>query len=177
MSLSPARQTDSLLTPLGPFILCLFLTLLTILPYQTNNIHMFMPLFALTGVFFWTVGKPEHMPMLAVFLLGLVTDLWSGGPPGVQVLLMIIARLFLLGQRRFIIGKSVVVSWLAFAIVCLAWGILYWGLNSMYFGLLLNPLGVIIQVTITIIFYPLIGGFYGWIQTRVLNNRRPLPRP
>lgn len=149
---------------LAPLVLCLALLFLTILPYQVPFLHMVTPSFALIGVFFWTVRQPELMPVAAAFIMGIIPDLWSGGPPGVQALMLILTRIFLIGQRRFIFGRSILVVWLAFGLVALLWGFLSWILASLYLGHALSLVPVIVQVLITIAIYPPMSSFFGWFE-------------
>jgi rod shape-determining protein MreD len=154
---------------LAPLVLCLALLFLTILPYQVPFLHMVTPSFALIGVYFFTVKQPELMPMGAAFLLGIIPDLWSGGPPGIQALMLILTRIFLIDQRRFIVGRSILVAWLAFGLVALLWGFFSWILASLYLGHALNLVPVIVQVLITIAIYPPMSSFFGWLEQLLLE--------
>ncbi len=41
------------------------------------------PLLALMPVYFWCLVRPDLMPPAAAFAIGVLEDLFSGGPPGV----------------------------------------------------------------------------------------------
>lgn len=169
MNQKAALYVRNSLRGLAPLALCLALLFLTILPYQVPFLHMVTPSFALIGVFYWTVKKPELMPIGAAFLLGIIPDLWSGGPPGVQALMLILTRIFLIGQRRFIFGKSIIVVWLVFALVVMVWGILSWILASIYLDHLLSLVPVVVQVLITIAIYPPMSAFFDWFEGTFLE--------
>lgn len=169
MTLKSSQYVRGTMKGLIPFILCLALMFLTILPYQMPFLHMVTPSFALLGVFYWTVNRPEAMPLAAAFILGLIPDLWSGGPPGLQALMLVLTRGFLLSQRRFIVGRSILVGWLAFSLVAVMWGILIWAFASLYLGYLLNIIPVLVQVLLTIAIYPPMTGFFGWFDRTLIE--------
>jgi rod shape-determining protein MreD len=164
MKVKQTEYVKNAIKGLGPSALCLTLQFFTILPYQIPFLHMVTPSFALIGVFYWTIRHPVLMPMAAAFMLGIIPDLWSGGPPGLQALMLILTRIFLLGQRRFIIGRSILVSWLAFSLVALIWGLMSWTLASLYLGHALSLVPVIVQLLITIAIYPPMSSFFGWFE-------------
>ena len=169
MNQQASQYLKSTFNSLAPLVLCLALLFLTILPYQVPFLHMVTPSFALIGVFFWTIKQPELMPIGAAFLLGVIPDLWSGGPPGVQALMLILTRIFLIGQRRFIFGRSILVVWLVFGLVAMLWGFLSWVLASLYLGHALSLVPVIVQVLITIAIYPPMSSFFSWFDLALLE--------
>ena len=58
---------------------------------------------ALPCVFFWSVFRPATLPPPAVFGLGLLQDLLTAGPPGVGVLILLLAHGLAARWRRFLV--------------------------------------------------------------------------
>ena len=63
------------------------------------------PAYTLMAVYQWTVYRPALLPRLAVFLIGVGFDLFSGGPPGVTPLMLLLARGLVLRQRRVFMNR------------------------------------------------------------------------
>ncbi len=81
---------------------------------------------ALGCVFFWSLCRPSSMPPPAVFLLGLFCDLLSLSPPGVSVLLLLLAHGLALRWRRVLAGRGFLTAWLAFIVVAAGAAALEW---------------------------------------------------
>ena len=81
---------------------------------------------ALGCVFFWSLCRPSCMPPPAVFLLGLFCDLLSLSPPGVSVLLLLLAHGLALRWRRMLAARGFLTAWLAFIVVAAGAAMLEW---------------------------------------------------
>ncbi|MBT4489218.1 MAG: rod shape-determining protein MreD, partial [Rhodospirillaceae bacterium] len=93
-----------------PFAISVLLILTAILPYGLPKSSLAAPVLALISVYYWSVFRPELMPAGAAFLLGLMVDVLSGGPPGLNALILIIVHWAASGQRRALAGKSFAVG-------------------------------------------------------------------
>ncbi|MCH9780838.1 MAG: rod shape-determining protein MreD [Alphaproteobacteria bacterium] len=108
------------------------------------------------AVCFWSLSRPTSMPVLVVFILGLVHDAVQGLPIGLSSTLWILTSQLLVLQRRTILAQSLVVEMMIVLIVV----ILFVFVQSivtlvlfekpLFFG---QDLLVIAQ---TIVFYPLL---------------------
>lgn len=108
----------------------------------------------LACVFFWSVFRPDSLPPPAVFLLGLLTDLLSLSPPGVDVLLLLAAHGIAMRFRRFLAAQGFLLVWLAFVAVAAGAAALGWLLTSILTFRLL-PIGpALLQFGLTAGFYP-----------------------
>jgi len=77
-------------------------------------------------VFFWSVFRPNAMPPLAVFALGLLADLLGLSPPGVAVLVLLAVHGLALHWRRWLARQGFVVVWLAFVAVAAGAALVAW---------------------------------------------------
>ena len=57
-------------------------------------------------ILFWSLRRPEVMPILAVFLIGLTDDMLRGNPIGFNALLMILAAGFVRSQRKHLVERG-----------------------------------------------------------------------
>lgn len=109
---------------------------------------------ALACVFFWSTFRPDSMPPPATFALGLLTDLLSIAPLGVNVLLLLIAQGVALRARRFLVAQGFLVVWLAFLGVAAGAALLEWALTCVLTFRLLPFTPALLQFGVTAGFYP-----------------------
>ena len=111
---------------------------------------------ALACVFFWSVFRPDSMPPVAAFLLGLLTDLLSLSPPGLTVLVLLIVHGVALRTRRFVAAQGFLVVWLVFVAVAAGASAIEWALTSVLVFRLLPPGPALLQFGVSAGFYPLL---------------------
>lgn len=111
---------------------------------------------ALACVFFWSVFRPDSMPPVAAFLLGLLTDLLSLAPLGLAVLVLLIVHGVAVRTRRFVAAQGFVVVWLVFVAVAAGAAALGWALTSVLTFRLLPPGPALLQFGVSAGFYPLL---------------------
>lgn len=89
-----------------PVFVVLVLVVVGILrmPYAfIADITMMLPVVV---ILFWSLRQPSVMPMVAVFLIGLVDDALRGNPLGFNALLLILAAGFVRSQRRHLAERG-----------------------------------------------------------------------
>lgn len=153
---------------LSPFALTFFLVLASATPLRLPGGAVVAPSFALIAVFFWTLHRPDAMPPLAVFAIGLVQDVLSGEPLGVNAAVLVMVQAGLASQRRFFNGKSFSVVWLGFAIAAVGAYAASWALVSIWHGSVVDVRVAALRGLATI----------GWcpILCRLLLSLGPLSR-
>lgn len=169
MSANTIQQADQSLRAVTPFVWCMFWGLFELVPFDLAGAARVMPAFLLISAYFWTVNRPDLMPSIALFALGVIHDLWSGGPFGLTPLVLILMRAFVISQRRLLARRLFVISWWGFMIVALGFGILGWSLASFHNDGLLDPTATIFQILLSIALYPLLARLMAGFQRRVLD--------
>ena len=111
---------------------------------------------ALACVFFWSLFRPSSMPPVAVFALGLLTDLLDFAPPGVGVLSLLFMHGLVLRWRRLLVRQGFVVVWLAFVVLAAGAAALQWALTSLLTFHLLPPGPALFQSALAAGVYPLV---------------------
>jgi len=134
-------------------MLCIFVAALpTGVPYFADV----TPFLSLMAVYYWSIYRPDLMPVLLVFAAGLVQDVVTGNPIGLMALVLVLVHGVGVSQRRVFLGKSFPVEWWGFGLVALGAGILAWMLASLYNVFLLDPTTVAVQALLTVAVYPLV---------------------
>lgn len=127
------------------------------------------PAFALIALYYWVVFRPDLMPSVAVFGLGIVQDAVAGAPFGLYALVYLLVQALVLNQRRFIAGKPFWVFWTAFALVAPVAFFASWILASLARGTLLGPGTAFVALVMTIILFPAVAWVLVQAQRRFIG--------
>ena len=164
------HRMDVLSRQLTPFLLTIFLVLLSAVPFQVPGLVQVMPLFSLIVIFHWGVYGAELLPAYAVFVIGFFQDALSGVPMGVHTMTYVLTYNVVLAQQRFFAGKPFYVVWLGFGLVSAGTTLLIWGLVSTLKGGVIDPRAVASQYVLGIGFYPLIAYLFSRWQRAFLQQ-------
>ncbi|MBT5195414.1 MAG: rod shape-determining protein MreD [Rhodospirillaceae bacterium] len=147
-----------------PFAISVLLILTAILPYGLPKSSLAAPVLALISVYYWSVFRPELMPAGAAFLLGLMVDVLSGGPPGLNALILIIVHWAASGQRRALAGKSFAVGWLGYLLIAAGAAIINWFVASLFHATVIESVPLLVSHAIGTAAYPLVAIFLARMQ-------------
>ncbi len=147
-----------------PFFVSLLLVLAAILPYGLPKSSLAAPVLALISVYYWSVFRPELMPAGAAFLLGLMVDVLSGGPPGLNALVLILVHWAASGQRRALAGKSFAVGWLGYLLIAAGAAVVSWLFASLFHATAIESVPLIVSHAIGTTAYPLVAIFLSRMQ-------------
>ena len=148
MNISQNKENSFGLKSTIPFFTILFLIIVMVLPYKFTVVGDIMPFLTLIGVYYWSVFKPELLPVSVVFVLGLFQDILLGSPLGLMSLLLVVVQQFIFFQGRQFLERDFL-------------------LTSLYFRAVLDYWGVIGQILLTIAFYPIITWILGLAKKMV----------
>lgn len=171
MAASFIHYIAAMLRGVGPFMLAALLVLLFRLPVQTDGLGWVMPHVTLAFVYYWNVHNQEAIPVTALFLLGLIEDFASGGPLGMNPMILISVYVILANQHRFFNNRSFAVGWAGFAIVAAPAMAFSWLLESFYRGQPMPVGPLFLSLIVTIAAYPILGGIFGRYQRMVRGTR------
>jgi len=114
------RQFDNIAARLLPTVTTVIAAWFSILPFHIPGYASLSPDYALMVVYHWTIYLPDLLSPTAIFLIGAVFDLISGGPLGMTALVLLLARLITRHSRRKFIGKSFLFVWGGFTLLSIA---------------------------------------------------------
>ena len=169
MKLTLWQQLDILARQITPFILTLAVMIAAMVPLQLPNFAQVMPWLALAAVYYWSVHRPDLMPAVAVFAVGVFHDLAAGTVLGVGAAALVLVHAAVLSQRRFFMSRSFLVIWLGFVVIAAGAILLAWLLNAALLGALIDPRPALFQFLTTIAVYPLVGWLFAQVQRSVLR--------
>jgi rod shape-determining protein MreD len=137
-----------------PLALTLCLVLISAVPVPIPGYALVVPLFSLCAVYFWSINRPQSLPPVAIFVLGLIQDSLAGTPFGLHAVMMLLTYGMVVSQRRFFIGKSFGVIWWGFMLVALISIATAWLLASAASWHIVRPGPAGFQFLLTLALYP-----------------------
>ena len=146
-----------------PFLTTLFLAMLTVVPLRIPDFAPVTPSLTVIAVYYWSIYRPDLLPMVAVFGIGLFQDALTGTPLGLTALVLIIVQYAVLSQRRFFHSKTFLVEWWGFMLVSPVAAFASWLLASLYFAALVAPRPLGFQLLLSVALYPCLV----WLLTRI----------
>ena len=153
-------RLDVLARKLTPFGLTVLLVLVGLIPLHVPDFSRVAPTLAVMAVYYWTIFRPGLLPAPAVFLVGLLQDILSGMPIGINTVVLLGVYGVVLSQRRFFAGKSFVILWLGFALVAGGAELASWLLISLYHSSVVAAQPVFFQYLVTLGSFPLLAWFF-----------------
>jgi rod shape-determining protein MreD len=130
------------------------------------------PLLAFMPLYFWAMVRPDLMTPFWAFVLGVLEDLLSGGPPGVWAASFLAAYFLIDRQRDMLAGLSGVTAIIAFAVAALtACGSAYF-IVCVYEWHILPLAPMMAELAVTVIFYVFAVFLLGGIHRRLVGPLR-----
>jgi rod shape-determining protein MreD len=164
------QRLDSIARRMLPFAVTVVLAMAAAVPLHLPGFAALAPAVTLISVYYWTIFRPDLMPALAVFAIGLLQDILSGTALGVNALILLLVYTVVLGQRRFFLGKSFLVMWWGFALVVAGAFMAMWMMLSSLDGAILDPLPAVFEGLVTVGLFPVLTRIYIRSQQAMLRG-------
>ncbi len=164
---APARAAGA--ARLLPAATTALAALLTLEPVPLPGYAALTPTLTLMVVYHWTLYRPDLLPPLVLFAVGLGYDLAAGEIVGVTPLLLLLARAAVLRSRPWFIRRGFVWVWAGFAV--LAAGILFgqWVIASLLAWRLLGTGAIVFRAALSVALFPLASRLLGYSQQALLG--------
>ncbi len=148
------RRLDAAARRACPVAACLLAVLMLDAPLQLPGSRELLSGLLLASVFFWSVFRPSSMPAIAVFLIGLFSDLLAGAAPGVTALLLL--GVHGVARRRFgaLARTGFAALWWTFSLVAVAACLLQWSLVSLLRLQVMLPAPALFEAALACALYP-----------------------
>jgi rod shape-determining protein MreD len=148
-----------------PALSVLFAVLATAVPWGLPADASFtLPLVVVMMVFCWRIMPDAALPLTACMLLGLLTDVMSGGPLGFFALMALIAA-SIGGFLRFTLEpRDLWPLWLVWSALALTLGLLAWLLGSLYFFRWVDWWPILFSTLTSIALFPVVLRGLVWIK-------------
>ena len=128
------------------------------------------PAFTLMAAYHWTIYRPDLLPSLALFIIGTIQDLLSGGLTGVTALLLLLARAIVSGNRQHFVNRPFPFVWAGFTLLTGGAMLFLWTLHSLLAAELLDFRGTVFRAVLTISVFPVAGFLLGRTQRALMSE-------
>ncbi len=152
-----------------PVLTTLFATLVALLPVPLSGYATLTPAFSLMAIYHWTIYRPDLLPPIALFGIGVADDLLSGGPLGVTALLFLLSRGAVLRCRRWFVNRTFPFVWAGFAVLTGSAMAGLWTLHSLLAWQLFGFSDSIFRAALTIALFPISSFVLGRAQRALLG--------
>ncbi len=146
-----------------PVVTMLLLALAGSMPFGPSHFIEIFPMLNIIAIFYWAIYRPDLVPPVVLFLIGLIDDVVMGTPLGLMASVFLLAYGITLSQRQFFIGKAFYVTWLGFSIISAFCIFLIWVLVASFAGRVGIGITPFIKYIITLLSFP----SAAWLLVRV----------
>ena len=157
----------AILLPVATTVLAMLLSI------QTMPIPGYAPVtpaFTLMAAYHWTIYRPDLLPSLALFIIGTIQDLLSGGLTGVTALLLLLARAIVSGNRQHFVNRPFPFVWAGFTLLTGGAMLFLWTLHSLLAAELLDFRGTVFRAVLTISVFPVASFLLGRTQRALMSE-------
>lgn len=152
-----------------PVATTLLAAVISVLPVQIPGYAALTPVFTLMAVYHWTIYRPDLLPPVALFGIGIAEDLLAGSAIGVNALLLLLTRIAVLSHRRYFINRNFPFVWTGFTLLAALAMLGLWGLHCVLDLSLLDFRNAVIRAALTIAMFPLASFVLGRAQRTVMG--------
>jgi rod shape-determining protein MreD len=154
---------------LVPFLTTLLFVLISVVPLHIPGFAVVAPAFTLMAVYHWTIYRPDLLPPLSLFLLGITQDLLAGAPPGGTALILLLAHATVLRYRRRFVNRPFPYVWAGFTMLTAGAMLLLWTLHCLLDGALVDFRGTVFRAVLTTSMFPIASYLLGRIQRTAMG--------
>ncbi|MGB8602163.1 MAG: hypothetical protein WCD42_08200 [Rhizomicrobium sp.] len=158
--------------PAIPVLLAILGAVVANIPITFIGGWMPPPMFALMPLYFWCLVRPDLVPPAWVLVVGVLQDLFSGGPPGMWSLAFVVTYVLIDRQRETYAGLSGSGAILGFATAALLATLTAYITFAVYYWKLLPLQAFVIQFAVTVVFYVPVAMLLGFIHRRLIGPLR-----
>ena len=148
------HRIDLLARQLTPSFLTLLLVIISIVPMRILDFTTVVPQLPLISVYHWAIFRPNLLPVYAVFLIGVIQDILTGSPLGVNTLVFLLVYGAVLSQKAFFTGRSFFILWVGFAIIAAGASTINWLVISILNATIVEAQSAILQYLLTLGIFP-----------------------
>src|SRR6266852_545425 len=152
-----------------PIATTLLAAIITILPVRVPGYAALTPAFTLMAVYHWTIYRPDLLPPVGLFAVGLAQDLVAGAPVGVGALVLLLARAAVLRYRRYFINRTFPFVWGGFTLLGAGAMLALWALHCLLQLSFFDLRTTVFRTVLTIAIFPVASFALGRTQRALMG--------
>jgi rod shape-determining protein MreD len=156
-------------------IVVLFFLCLNLVSFSIPFAGDVRPHFLLAAVFYWAVYRPTLLPPWYAFALGMLMDILSGVPLGLNAFILIAVQWVVRTQRVYLMGQSFFGLWMGFAVTCFLAASAQWTLFTVASHSVAPAGPTLASIGMSILVFPLISLTLVMVHKILPVASKPLP--
>ena len=165
-------MASRILAGVVPVTLAILGTLIANLPVSFLGGIVPAPLLGLMPIYFWCLVRPDLMPPFWAFAVGLLEDMFSGGPAGVWTVSFIVTYALIDRQRDAFAGLSGLGAILGFATAAAVACASAYAVEALWYWRVPPLAPVMGELAMSVIFYAPAAMFFGFVHRRLVGPLR-----
>ncbi|MGB5093587.1 MAG: rod shape-determining protein MreD [Parvibaculum sp.] len=165
---TPAARAGRIAATVLPFAMAVICVLLSFVPVGRIFGSSVTPAFAFMAIYYWGAVRPEMFPPVAVFAVGLILDLMSGGPIGLWAFVYVVTYALVVSQRFLLVNAPFSAFWFGFMLASIFAALVSWIAVSLFFGSFVAFSPIFWHMAVTVMVFPFFAFIFGRVQSRVL---------
>src|SRR5258708_6923216 len=154
-----------------PVATIIIAVIVSVLPVKIPGYAALTPAITLMAAYHWTIYRPDLLPPIALFAIGLSEDLLTGGPVGITALLLLLARATVLNYRRYFINRGFAFVWAGFTLLAGAAMVALWAFHCLLEVTLLDFRSTLFRTVLTVAGFPVASFLLGRTQRTLIAPR------
>jgi rod shape-determining protein MreD len=152
-----------------PITTTMLAAVISIQPAHIPGYAALTPAFTLMAVYHWTIYRPDLLPPLSLFLVGITQDLLAGAPPGGTALILLLAHATVIRYRRRFVNQPFPYVWAGFTMLTAGAMLFLWTLHCLLDGVLVDFRGTVFRAVLTISMFPIASYLLGRLQRTAMG--------
>ena len=164
------RNFVSRFLSLIPLLILFFLAFSeTDFDFEKLSFLSFNPIYIV--IFYWVLKNPDTLGYGFIFLAGIVNDVITGLPIGVSPITYLVLAGFAAYVRYLTVQPSLVYDWIVFVPSVAVTNSVYFYILRIFFDIQINYITLALNTGVTILFYPVIGIFFGFLANIIIKEK------
>ena len=122
-------------------------------------------------IFYWVLKNPDILGYGFIFLAVIVNDVVIGLPIGVSSITYLILAGFAAYVRYLTVQPSLIYDWMIFVPSIAVTNSVYFYILRIFFDIQINYITLALNTGVTILFYPVIGIFFGFLANIIIKEK------
>ena len=122
-------------------------------------------------IFYWVLKNPDILGYGFIFLAGIINDVVVGLPIGISSVTYLILAGFAAYLRYLTVQPSLIYDWIIFVPSIAVTNSIYFYILGIFFNIDVNYIALLLNTSITILFYPVIGILFSFLANKVIKER------
>jgi len=152
-----------------PVATTVFAMLLSVQPLNIPGYAAVTPAFTLMAAYHWTIYRPDLLPGLALFVIGILQDLLADGPIGATALLLLLVHAIVLTHRRHFVNWPFPFVWAGFTLLSSGAMLFLWALHSLLAAEFLDLRSTVFRGVLTVAAFPAASFVLGRTQRALMG--------